>query len=81
MEDLINYVSQKSDLPPATASAVTSATLDYLEPHCSQLLKSTIEVMLNYPHISGAQQDLLIAVRVLFPHDVASADGSLQFDD
>ena len=81
MEDLINFVSQKSNLPLTTAEEVAATTLDYLEPHCSQLLKSTIEVMLNYPDLSEAKQDLLIATRVLFPNKFSRPNEPPLFND
>jgi len=81
MKDLIDYVSQKTKLPLPAATHATSATLDYLTPHLTPLLKSSIEVLLQYPNLSEAEKDLLIASRVLFPTDKSSNDESPQFHD
>lgn len=72
MEDLVNYVSEKAELPLPTAEIVTSATLEYLNLNFSPLLKSSIEVLLQYPNLSEAEKDFLIAARVLFPIEASS---------
>ncbi|MCA9943385.1 MAG: hypothetical protein H6656_17595 [Ardenticatenaceae bacterium] len=69
MEDLINFVSKKAMLPLPDAKVVASATLDYLTPRLSPLLRSTIDVMLQYPDLSDAEKDMLVASRILFPTD------------
>jgi len=81
MEDLIEYVSEKARLPLPTAQNATSAMLDYLTPHLTPLLKSSIEVLLQYPHLSEAEKDLFIASRVLFPTGTSPQDKPLQFHD
>ena len=81
MEDLIGYVSEKTSLPLPTAKVATSATLDYLTPHLSPLLKSTIEVLLRYPNLSEAEKDLLIATRVLFPSDTSPLNPAPKLSD
>lgn len=80
MEDLISYVSEQAKLPLPTAKVVASATLDYLDPHFSPLLKSSIEVLLRYPGLSDAEKDILIAARVLFPKNTATK-GPPRLDD
>jgi len=74
MEDLISYVSEQAKLPLPTAKIVASATLDYLDPHFSPLLKSNIEVLLHYPELSEAEKDILIATRILFPKDTPAKE-------
>lgn len=81
MEDLIGFVSEKARLPLPTAKMVATATLDYLTPHFSPLLKSSVEVLLHYPNLSGAEKDLLIASRVLFPTDTTPMNKPLQRND
>ena len=81
MEDLIGYVSKKAELPLPAAKTVTSATLEYLTPHLSPLLKSSIEVLLQYPNLSDAEKDLLIATRVLFPTDTSPLNNPPELDD
>jgi hypothetical protein len=81
MEDLIGFVSQKAELPLPAAKIVASATLHYLTPHFSPLLKNTIEVLLQYPDLSGAERDILIATRTLFPSNAPSVNTSPRLDD
>ncbi len=81
MQDLIDFVSEKTRLPFPIAQNVTSATLDYLTPHFPPLLKSSIEVLLQYPDLSEAEKDLLIASRVLFPTDTSPQNTPPQFND
>ena len=70
MEDLINFVSEKSNLPRRLAKAATNATLDYLlQPHNSRLLKTYIGVTLHYPDLSQGEKDFLFASKILFPGD------------
>lgn len=69
MEDLFNYVSEKAKLPLSTAKIVTSTTLEYLNLNSSPLLKSSVEILLQYPNLSEAEKDILIASRVLFPEN------------
>ncbi|MFZ1398342.1 MAG: hypothetical protein WAS33_15665 [Candidatus Promineifilaceae bacterium] len=69
MDDLVEFVSQRSAISRPKAREAVDVTLDFLRPHCSSLLKSSIEVLLQYPHLSEAEKDLLIATRVLFPID------------
>jgi len=81
MQDLVDFVSEKTRLPFPIAQNVTSATLDYLAPHFSPLLKSSIEVLLEHPNLSEAEKDLLIASRVLFPTDVHPRNKPPQLND
>ncbi len=74
MEDLIDFVSERANLPVNAAKIATSATLDYLTPRFSPLLKCTVEVLLQHPELSEAEKDLLIASRVLFPTDPSVDD-------
>ncbi|MBK8903396.1 MAG: hypothetical protein IPM53_19595 [Anaerolineaceae bacterium] len=70
MEDLINFVAEKSNLPRRLAQAATNATLDYLmQPHNPRLLKTYIEVTLRYPDLSQGEKDILFASQILFPGD------------
>ena len=81
MEDLVGYVSKKAELPLPKAQIVTSATLEYLTPRLSPLLRSSIEVLLQYPDLSEAEKDLLIATRVLFPTDTSPLNKPPELDD
>jgi hypothetical protein len=81
MEDLIDFVSQKAKLPLPEAKIATSATLDYLSPRVSPLLKSSIEVLLQYPNLSEAEKDILIATRILFPTHATLDNTSSQLND
>ena len=81
MQDLVDFVSEKTRLPFLMAQSATSATLDYLTPHFPPLLKSSIEVLLQYPNLSEAEKDLLIASRVLFPTDSSPKNTPPQFND
>lgn len=70
MEDLINFVSAKSNLPRHLAKAATDATLDYLlQPNSSRLLKTYIEVALRYPNLDQGEKDFIFASKILFPND------------
>jgi hypothetical protein len=62
-------VSRRADIPLPQAIEVVTVTIGYLQPHCSSLLKNSIEVLLKHPHLSQDEKDLLIAIRVLFPFD------------
>jgi hypothetical protein len=81
MEDLIDFVSQKAELPLPAAKIVASATLHYLTPRFSPLLKNTIDVLLEYPNLSEAEKDILIATRTLFPRNVSLANTPPQLND
>ncbi|MAT95672.1 MAG: hypothetical protein CL608_00775 [Anaerolineaceae bacterium] len=81
MEDLIDFVSERAKLPLPAAENATSATLAYLTPRFSPLLKSTVEVMLHHPHLSDAEKDLLIASRVLFPKDSTFTEDPPRLND
>jgi len=81
MEDLIDFVSEITRLPLPEAQDAAAATLDYITPRLSPLLKSSIEVLLQYPNLSEVEKDLLIAGRVLFPTDKSPKDEPLRFHD
>lgn len=82
MEDLINFVSQKSDLPRHLAKAATNATLEYLLPaSSSRLLKTYIEVTLNYPSLSDGERNFLFASKILFPNDTPPTHDASIFND
>jgi hypothetical protein len=78
MDDLINFVSDKSNLPYPIAQAATSATLDYLISHCPPPLKNRIDVILSNPTLSAGKQDILVAIRTLFPKQPSSAKAHSQ---
>lgn len=67
MEELIDFVSARSAISRPKAREAVTVTLEFLQPSCSSLLKNSIEVLLQYPHLSDAEKDLLIATRALFP--------------
>ena len=69
MDDLVDFVSQRSEIARPLAREAVTITLNYLRPHCSPLLTNSIEVVLQYPNLSEAEKELLIATRVLFPSD------------
>ena len=69
MEDLVDFVSRRGEIARPKAREAIAVALEYLKPHCSPLLKNSIEVHLQYPDLSEAEKDLLIATRVLFPTD------------
>ena len=81
MEDLVDFVSEQAKLPVPKAKAAIEATLAYIQPSCSTLLKSTIDVLLQYPGMTEVERDLLIATRVLFPDDPAETDAPPTLDD
>lgn len=82
MEDLVNYVSAKSNLPRPIAQAATDAALDYLlQPHTSRLLKTYIDVTLHHPELSQGEKDLLIASRILFPEQTNEDKNPPKFND
>lgn len=81
MEDLIGFVSQKAELPLPAAKIVASATLHYLTPRFSPLLKNTIDVLLEYPNLSEAEKDILIATRTLFPTNALTVNAPTRLDD
>lgn len=81
MNDLIDFVSGKAGLPLPAAESAASAALDYLMPRVSPLLKSSVEVLLQYPDLSEAEKDLLIASRVLFPRDRSPTEDPPQLDN
>lgn len=67
MDELVDFVCQQANLPTSEAQKVVNAVLDYLTLCCPSVLQNSIEVLLQYPTLSDAEQDLLIASRVLFP--------------
>ena len=81
MEILIDFVAKKAKLPLPEAKVVTSATLDYLTPRFSPLLKSSVEVLLQYPNLSEVEKDILIATRTLFPTDTTPDGTPSQLND
>lgn len=82
MEDLINFVSEKSNLPRHLAKAATDATLDYLmQPESSRLLKTYIEVTLRYPNLNQGEKDFLFASQILFPSGTAPNQDSSALND
>jgi hypothetical protein len=82
MEDLINFVSTKSNLPRHLAKAATDAALGYLmQPPTSRLLKTYIEVTLQYPGLSQGEKDFLFASKILFPGDNKPDQDDSNLDD
>lgn len=78
MEDLVNFVSEKSNLPRHLAKAATDAALDYLLQSSSpKLLKTYIEVTLRYPNLSQGEKDFLFASQILFPNHPTPDQGQL----
>ena len=82
MEDLVNFVSEKSNLPRQLAKAATDAALDYLlQPDSPRLLKTYIEVTLRYPDLSQGEKDFLFASQILFPDDTAPNQNQFPLND
>ena len=82
MEDLINFVSAKSNLPRHLAKAATAATLDFLmQPESSRLLKTYIEVTLRYPNLNQGEKDFLFASQILFPGGTAPSQDPSALND
>lgn len=82
MEDLVDFVSEKSNLPRQLAKAATDAALDYLlQPGSPRLLKTYIEVTLRYPELSQGEKDFLFASKILFPGDTTSTQDQPPLND